>query len=1507
MKNFAKCALLFTCLFLFAIITSACGGGGGGDSYYPMSFVTNTGGGTGSNVPGGSGTFTTNGTTTIEGGQYVINNTNKVIYLSKNAFTLEKNQKDNVIAYIDGKDITNEATFTVLQQTIGKGNVATVVKGLITAIQNGTVTIRVSYPDAMDAVFVVTVADPDLPYIEASKSQIYLDMEKSTPDDQKFVLTLNGADVTAIAQYDSSDKNVFTVDSNGFITPVGEGDANLIAKVPGANDLLLPVKIHNPADHRIVINPESLVMYVGETGNIKVMVGKKDVTTNTQICHFSTDSSILTVNDNGLITANEEGTATLHIKVDNTEADKDVPVTIKPEEEFVLPQIEPVVLLPGNSQQLHIYVEGRDIAPYCDFESNNTNIATVDEGGNVHIVGIGDTTISYTYNGQVENVQIKGDNTVQNTTTSVTGQPVTVNSSIYTPEQAAQTIQYIKDTGLIADESVLDGVDEVVELDKTTDVTSITITLNGKEGKKVAVVTRETGELTYLTTEEVGEDGTITFNVEEKTTELKIDKENVYLLVGNTETIVIKVNATTVTSSVTYEVMNPSVCSIDRNGKITALGSGTTRIRCHYDGTKEDKFINVTVDGDETKVTLNDNVLNQLYEIGKVAYNASNKTQLTVLNIPAIYTYNGGDYKIIGIADGEFDSCLHLTTVNMPSSIQTIGYNAFSNCTSLTNLTIGEGVTSIGYGAFYNCTNLEEVTIPDSVVTIGSGNTNNGAFQNCTKLQTVTIGNQVTHIYGNTFRGCSMLSDVTIGPKVTYIEHGAFAYCTSLTSIIIPDNVRTLAPRSRGWDSWNNRRTSVGVFEGCINLKNITLGEYLETIGYDVFKDCTALKTIVIPNRVIYVSDSSFYNCTKLANLTLGTSVKYIEGSAFYGCTDLTKVNIPNSVITIDSSAFYGCTNLAILNLGTNVQNINTSAFQNCNALRNLVIPDSVKSISNSAFRGCSNISNLTIGANVTSIGEYAFYGDTKLTAVTIPQNVTSIGQYAFSNCVNLSNFTFTGNVSSIGTNALNTGCNIDVTFTDDVTYIGSSMFSGNTTLRSINLPSTLKTINDSAFSGCTGLTNVTILQNSVITIGSNAFNGCTNLVNITIPEGVVNINSSAFYNCKNLPSVTIPNSVTSIGQSAFENCTELTQVDIGEGVTYIAPYAFKSCTKLIYLNLGQNISNIDVQAFQGCTSLTKLVIPDSVRILGNTNWDSWNNRPNSTGPFYGCTQLTDITIGQNVETIGHYTFADCPHLTRITIPSKVTTIGWYIFSGDTSLKYVTIEGNIDQSLTNNKTFNSGASELHITLTNTVTQIQTEAFRNLTVLKTISIPNTVTNIRTEAFNGCTGLTQIVIPNSVTSIAEKTFYNCTNLENVTIGNQVATIGYGAFSKCEKLTEITIPNSVTNIAGPSSTSGIGAFQDCTGLKTVNINPDSSTLTLIGMNAFKGCTALETITVPKTVTDIGQHAFYNCSALTELLIPDTVVVIGTDAFYNVPHVTYYGNDSDANDWGAVSITKQ
>jgi len=95
--------------------------------------------------------------------------------------------------------------------------------------------------------------------------------------------------------------------------------------------------------------------------------------------------------------------------------------------------------------------------------------------------------------------------------------------------------------------------------------------------------------------------------------------------------------------------------------------------------------------------------------------------------------------------------------------------------------------------------------------------------------------------------------------------------------------------------------------------------------------------------------------------------------------------------------------------------------------------------------------------------------------------------------------------------------------------------------------------IENSAFSGCTGLTSITI-PNSVTSIGDYAFNYCTGLTNITIPSSVTSIGNNAFISCTGLTSITIPNSVTSIGQSAFLGCTSLNSVTMPD--RYIAQIA---------------------------------------------------------------------------------------------------------------------------------------------------------------------------------------------------------------------------------------------------------------------------------------------------------------------------------------------------------------
>ena len=98
--------------------------------------------------------------------------------------------------------------------------------------------------------------------------------------------------------------------------------------------------------------------------------------------------------------------------------------------------------------------------------------------------------------------------------------------------------------------------------------------------------------------------------------------------------------------------------------------------------------------------------------------------------------------------------------------------------------------------------------------------------------------------------------------------------------------------------------------------------------------------------------------------------------------------------------------------------------------------------------------------------------------------------------------------------------------------------------------------LGDYAFSGCSGLTSLT-LPSSVTSIGRGAFHGCWKLTSLTIPSGVTSIGYSAFRGCSGLTSLTIPSGVTSIGNYAFYGCSGLTSLTIPSGVTSIGDYAF--------------------------------------------------------------------------------------------------------------------------------------------------------------------------------------------------------------------------------------------------------------------------------------------------------------------------------------------------------------
>ena len=396
-------------------------------------------------------------------------------------------------------------------------------------------------------------------------------------------------------------------------------------------------------------------------------------------------------------------------------------------------------------------------------------------------------------------------------------------------------------------------------------------------------------------------------------------------------------------------------------------------------------------------------------------------------------------------------------------------------------------------------------------------------------------------------------------------------------------------------------------------------GKSVTSIGFATFEGCTNLKGITIPDGVISIGEFVFNNCISLTSITIPDSVISIGGFAFYNCISLTSITIPDSVTSIGNLTFSGCTSLTAISVATGNQNyvsVNGVLYDKDKTAimcypagkkdKIYKILDNVTSIGAEAFDGCTSLTSITIPNSVTEIGWYAFDGCTSLTSITIPNSVTWISDDAFLGCTSLTAINVaTGNQNYVSVNGVLYNKNKitvicypagkkdkNYTIPDGVTSIYSYAFRDCTSLTSITIPDSVTDIYTYAFKDCISLTAINIgienskyisvngvlynknktslmcypagkkdknysILDSVTEIDGYAFKGCTSLYAVTIPDGVMCINNGTFMNCTSLTSITIPSSVTSIDIAAFKNCTSLKNVTIPGSVTSIGDLAF--------------------------------------------------------------------------------------------------------------------------------------------------------------------------------------------------------------------------------------------------------------------------------------------------------------------------------------------------------------
>lgn len=917
------------------------------------------------------------------------------------------------------------------------------------------------------------------------------------------------------------------------------------------------------------------------------------------------------------------------------------------------------------------------------------------------------------------------------------------------------------------------------------------------------------------------------------------------------------------------------------------------------------------------------------------------------------------------IEDNAFQNCINLNSINLPNSVLRIGGTAgavFGGCTSLTSIVLPTGLQSIPQYTFSGCTKLKTVSVNSSLKGVGDY-----AFSGCEALGSIDLSNGVSEIGEYAFNNCSSMKSIKFPSEgLTKIGSYCFQNCTSLESIAVPGSVKTIGNyfcqgciglKEAVIELGSNRWVGENYFLDCTGLTNATISWYEELPG-SLFKGCTSLKTVVLNNT------------------------KQISSSVFEGCTALESVSIPNTVKTIGLYAFKNCSALENLIIPSSVTQIKDEAFMGCSSLKQITIPEGVTLLSKSVFEGCSSLESISLPTTLTEIGNRSLWGCSSLKKLDFPSQLTTVKNSAFVSCKNLLYLVFPSTMTKLEPNVFY-GCKglrlIDLRAATQLRITNTSRDSNNSSLvfrdvpesTLILMPGETFTISDPEVEricleswdkdkdrqlspeevmAVTDLGDVFKDNKAIVSFNElqfftglkvlkyGDFAGCTNLESIILPAGLEEIESVPFDNCNALKGIIIPASVNKIGNAnigtylwnlesiqveegntvydSHDDCNAIIETaskklivgcqstDIPNDVTTIAGWAFNTCLEKPIV-IPEGVTTIEKNAFLG-NHFKTIVLPSTLasmtwafhdcslnmvesHIMTPFDLDELTFNMANNAVLYvpkGTKELYEATAGWNQ-------FADIIEIEEETADNIINF-------EDENVKQLCLE-NWDVNASGEISFNEATGVLNVE--RLFRQSNINSFNELqyfTRLKSIGdytfqdsglssvvLPPSVESIGHGAFLACK-MTEIDLPASVTSIDENAFHRCRNLTSVRVSwQEPIAIDEKAFP--------TRANVVLHV--PAGTKALYQAADYwkefkeihefieVASGTYSIEDDNETTLTDGSElAEKEVVIPQSIAIDGeeyAVTAIGENAFANNTLMTRVTIPESVVEIGNGAF--------------------------
>jgi len=360
---------------------------------------------------------------------------------------------------------------------------------------------------------------------------------------------------------------------------------------------------------------------------------------------------------------------------------------------------------------------------------------------------------------------------------------------------------------------------------------------------------------------------------------------------------------------------------------------------------------------------------------------------------------------------------------------------------------------------------------------------------------------------------------------------------------------------------------------------------------------------------------------------------------------------------------------------------------------------------------------------------------------------------------------------------------------------------------------------------------------------------------------------------------------VRKVGSYAFNCQNELQSIYIPRTVIEVEPFAAIKAEKLNRVNVAEEseLMNIGESSFKWCTGLKRFTFDGSSLQLETIK----------NSAFYGCTALEKVLWNgkSELKTIQDYAFFKCTSLNNFDMPNTTQSVG------NSAFRY-------NASLTNNH------------LSTSLNYIDEYAYGECG-FSHITLPESLANIQAGAFINNDYLKEITLPERLQGLGSAAFENNQKLESVTFHTAIETmtIGNNAFNLCPILSKVYITNmnsfAQTNFnnakANPANTSQ--HIYDANGNEIINVVLPKGTK-YVNNNAFNGCAYIKSIEMPATMDHVNDNIFVSCSSLKDVYcyatkVPDFIGVEDpssmSDVFGQATLHVIYGNEEayKADDW--------